>query len=62
MKLGTWEEALKNIDPDAKPPGWHGSPYVKYVESSQPAKEFGIDHGSDGEATYVITNDLMTNK
>lgn len=62
VKLGTWEEALKSVDPDAKPPGWHTSPYVKYVASEKPEKEFGTDNKKDDGATYVITNDLQTNK
>ncbi|GMH42873.1 hypothetical protein BSKO_10792 [Bryopsis sp. KO-2023] len=61
VKLGTWEEALKSVDPEAKPPGWHTSPYVKYIDSSQPKEEFGMNKKSD-DGLYVFTNDLKTNQ
>lgn len=62
MKLGTWEEALKSVAPEARPPGWHTSPYVKYIESKIPEQEFGTVAGKDDGAQFIMANDKKTNK
>ncbi|CAD7705112.1 unnamed protein product [Ostreobium quekettii] len=62
IKVGTWEEALKTVDPDAKAPGWHTSPVVKYVDTSTVPEEFGYKIENSGTCVWTVVNDVNTNR
>lgn len=62
VKVGTWEEALKKVNLTAKPPPWHASPVVKYVDSEALTKEFGYVCLHPATTVHTIVNEANTNR
>lgn len=42
VKVGTYEDALREIDPEAKMPGWAHQPYLKYISTERRDFELGL--------------------
>ncbi|GMH38438.1 hypothetical protein BSKO_06322 [Bryopsis sp. KO-2023] len=61
VKVGTWKEALKDIDPDTTGPDWHEAPILKYIDSQKIQKEFGYKIQNPGNVVWTFNNDFMTN-
>lgn len=62
VKVGTWEEALKTLDPPPPNPGWHGADHVKYVETSEMDKEFGHKINVPGNTIWSFVNKDKLNR
>lgn len=62
VKVGTWEEAMKDVAKGGKaPPPWHRSPVVKYIHTETLENEFGFHNHDPGTIVHSFINEQETN-
>eukprot|EP00210_Caulerpa_lentillifera_P000478 g461.t1 len=63
IKVGTWEEAMKDVINDTpRPPPWHRGQVVKYIQSETLENEFGFLIRDPGTVVHAFVNEQYTNK
>lgn len=61
--MGTYEEALKDLNPSAHPPGWYSPTLpLKYMHRVTPGVEAGMNINMSEPTVWVFQNDAVKNE